>query len=158
MELLGRRFDLLTGKAIQADLSDLQVKVTKFKPSLQSEPSETTGRQSLKKMLEQAKIKAKKGEGRLPKYLAPVAPDQSARRQFSFSRLSGALHASAPPGIVAVKELDEFPEITLDPLGLGTLVHAVLAEVNFANLEILPRSFVAMLPCISHMETVPIFV
>ena len=130
MELLAQRFDLATGKARQ---TDLQVKVTKSKPPLQAEPSETTGRQSLKKMLEAADKKAKKGEGRLPKYLATIAPDQSARRQFSFSRLSGALHERTTPSIVSIQATEDILEPALDPLGLGTLVHAVMEEIDFAN-------------------------
>jgi len=130
MDLIARRFDLMTGKALQADL---QVKLTKAKPPLQTEPSEKTGRQSLKKLLEMAGKKAKKGEGRLPKYLAPVAPDQTARRQFSFSRLSGALHERTAANMVSVGELEDFLEPSLDPLGVGTLVHAVMEEIDFAN-------------------------
>jgi ATP-dependent helicase/nuclease subunit A len=138
MELLGRRFDIFTGKAIQADL---RVKVTTTKPPLQSEPSETYGRQSLKKLLEKAEIMVKKGEGRLPKYLAAVAPDKTARRQFSFSRLSGSLQEHSTPRLVEVEDTEEFFAPALDPLGIGTLVHAVLAEVDFAN----PGDFTAII-------------
>jgi ATP-dependent helicase/nuclease subunit A len=130
MELLARRFDLLSGKALQADL---QVKVIKSPPPLQGEPSESTERPRLKKLLEKARKMAQKGEGRLPKYLDPIAPDPRARRQFSFSRLSGSLHDYTPSNIVSVEELEQSPEISLDPRGLGTLVHAALAEVNFAE-------------------------
>ena len=137
MELLGRRFDLLTGKALQADL---HVNVTTSKPPLQAESSRTTGRQSLKKILEKAEKKAKKGEGRLPKYLAPIAPDRAARRQFSFSRLSGALHERTSASIVTLPEAEDYLEPALDPLGLGTLVHAVLEEIDFAN----PGDFAAI--------------
>jgi ATP-dependent exoDNAse (exonuclease V) beta subunit len=151
MELLGRRFDILTGKALQADL---HVNVTTSQPPLQSEPSQTTGRQSLKNILEKAEKKAIKGEGRLPKYLAPVAPDRAARRQYSFSRLSGALHGDCPDfrghrrealvdenGTVPfTSHTEDSLEPALDPLGLGTLIHAVLEEVDFAN----PGDFAAI--------------
>jgi len=130
MELLDQRFDRLTGKARK---STHQVKVVTSPPPLKIKPTKTTGRQTLKKLLQKAQKKAQKGEGRLPKYLAPVAPDKAARRQFSFSRLTGVLHERTPASIITVDETEEFPEKALDPLGLGTLVHAVLAEVDFTN-------------------------
>ncbi len=141
MELLSRRFDLFTGKLLEAATPDQLVKVTLSRPPLKSEPSETIGRQSLKKILEKAGKKAKKGEGRLPKYLAPVAADRAARRQFSFSRLSGALHERTPASIVTLPETEDFLEPALDPLGLGTLVHAALEEIDFAN----PGDFAAII-------------
>jgi ATP-dependent helicase/nuclease subunit A len=133
MGLLSQRFDLSTGKFLEAGPSDQQVKVTISRPPLMSEPTQTTGRQSLKKLLEKAEKKAKKGEGRLPKYLAPIPPDRAARRQFSFSRLSGALHEWTSASKVTLPETEDYLKPALDPLGLGTLVHAVLEEVDFAN-------------------------
>ena len=68
----------------------------------------------------------------MPKYLTAVPPDPTGRRQYSFSRLSGGLHARgrrAPPATAR----DAEGPATLDPLGLGTLVHAVLAEADFAR-------------------------
>jgi ATP-dependent helicase/nuclease subunit A len=138
MELLGRRFDLQTGKSLQ---NELQVKVTTTKPPVQSEPSDSAGRPNLIKLLEQAGKKAKKGEGRLPNYLAPIAPDQAAQRQYSFSRLSGALHGDCPyfraseNGTVPLSlfDMEEFTEPSVDPLGLGTLVHAVMEEIDFTS-------------------------
>ena len=38
---------------------------------------------------------AAEGQGRQSRYLGPVAPDAGARRQYSFSRLTGKLHARA---------------------------------------------------------------
>jgi ATP-dependent helicase/nuclease subunit A len=141
MELLSRRFDLFTGKPVRVATPDQLVKVTLSRPPLTSEPSETTGRQSLKKILEKAEKKAKKGEGRLPKYLAPVPPDLAARRQFSFSRLKGTLHDRTAEKIVGMGEIEGLSEPALDPLGLGTLVHAALEEIDFAN----PGDFAAII-------------
>ncbi len=138
MELLGRKFDLLTGKALDADL---QVKVTTSKPPIQKELTEATGRPRLEKLLEKAQKKAKKGDGRLPRYIAPIPADTSARRQFSFSRLSGKLHERTAASIVSLPDTEEFLEPALDPLGLGTLVHAVMEEVDFAN----PGDFAAII-------------
>ncbi len=162
MELLARRFDLFTGKAHQLNV---QVKVTASMPSLQNEPPDATSRQPLEKILAKAKKKAEKGQGRLPKYLAPIAPDQSARRQFSFSRLSGILHGDRPnfrgamPGMVGENGTvpfsvskhgtvplfmpleEDYFEPALDPLGVGTLVHAVLEAIDFTN----PGDFAAII-------------
>jgi ATP-dependent helicase/nuclease subunit A len=132
MELLLRRFDLFTGKSLEAAPPDQLVKVTLSRPPLKSEPSEASSRQSLNKILEKAEKKAKNGEGRLPKYLAPVPPDRAARRQFSFSRLSGALHEWTSASIVTLPETEDYLEPALDPLGLGTLIHAALEEIDFA--------------------------
>jgi ATP-dependent helicase/nuclease subunit A len=141
MELLSRRFDIMTGKRLEADTPEQLVKVTLSRPPLTSEPSETTGRVSLKKILEKAEKSAKKGKGRLPKYLAPVPPDRAARRQFSFSRLKGTLHERSADKIIGMEEIEGFSEPALDPLGVGTLVHAVMEEIDFAN----PGDFAAII-------------
>jgi ATP-dependent helicase/nuclease subunit A len=133
MELLSRRFDIISGQRVQADSPDQLVKVTISRPVLQSEPADTTGRQSLKKILEKAEKKAEKGKGRLPKYLAPVVADRAARRQFSFSRLKGTLHERSAEKIIGMEEIEKFSEPALDPLGVGTLVHAAMEEIDFAN-------------------------
>ena len=73
------------------------------------------------------------GQGRLPAYLAPIAADAAARRQYSFSRLSGQLHARTAGGQSTAGDGETAPEPSLDPKGLGTLVHAVLAEIDFAR-------------------------
>jgi ATP-dependent helicase/nuclease subunit A len=129
MELLSRRFDFSTG----ATLLQAKVKVTLSRPRLESEPSESSARQSLKNILKKADEMAKKGEGRLPKHLAPASPDRSARRQFSFSRLSGTLQERTSADVTSLPETEDLLEPVLDPLGLGTLVHAVLAEVDYAD-------------------------
>jgi ATP-dependent helicase/nuclease subunit A len=133
MELLSRRFDLFTGRCLEAEATDQLVKVTLSRPPLTSEPSEAIGRVSLKNILEKAEKKAEKGEGRLPKYLAPIAADRAARRQFSFSRLKGTLHERSADKIVGMEEIADFSEPALDPLGVGTLVHAVMEEIDFTN-------------------------
>ncbi len=81
LELLARRFDLLSGKALQADL---QVKVTTTEPPLEKKPARTCGRAPLVKLWKIAQKEAKNGEGRLPKYLAPIAPDPVRADNFPF--------------------------------------------------------------------------
>ena len=48
---------------------------------------------TLARLVEEADRMAAEGGGRTPKYLAVVPPDLRGRRQYSFSRLSGGLHA-----------------------------------------------------------------
>ena len=69
-----------------------------------------------------------------PQFLEAILPDRTGRQQYSFSRLSGGL---ALAGLAVPTGDDESSEgpATLDPLGLGTLVHAVLAEADFARAE-----------------------
>jgi len=65
--------------------------------------------------------------------LVPVATRE--RREFSFSRLHGSMHVRERTD----EALDEEPERTqpargrIDALGLGTLVHAALAEIRFGD-------------------------
>jgi len=73
------------------------------------------------------------GAGRWPRYLAPVPIDDAARRQYSFSRLTGKLHAETPGLDVGPLDADPLSEPSLDARGLGTLVHAVLAEIDFSR-------------------------
>ena len=56
-----------------------------------------------------------------------------ARRQYSFSRLTGKLHAQTAAIDASPLEGDASAEPPLDARGLGTLVHAVLEEIDFAR-------------------------
>ena len=67
-------------------------------------------------------------QGRLCRiYLRPVAIDRQARRQYSVSRLHGTLRQQCHEPVEMADD-DAGPSV-LDPLGLGTLVHAVLADL-----------------------------
>jgi ATP-dependent helicase/nuclease subunit A len=101
-------------------------------PPIQSKPVDLRSRRDLMKILEKARQMAEQGAGIRPRYLAPVPFDASARRQYSFSRLSGRLHARLVGVEVEGSEADISGEPPLDARGLGTLVHAVLAEIDFA--------------------------
>jgi ATP-dependent helicase/nuclease subunit A len=131
-ELLGRRFDLVTGQTL-AQLPDgypePKVKVTISEPPLTGTASKRQRRRDLKKLVDKAVQLAEKGAGSIPSHLGPVEPDRSARRGYSFSRLSGELHELSP--VIESEESTAGPS-QLDPLGLGTLVHAALAEVDLA--------------------------
>jgi ATP-dependent helicase/nuclease subunit A len=107
---------------------DAPVRVTASEPAVSVEPQDKGAWRDIGKLIEEARQMAARGEGCVPEHLAPVPPDAAGRRQFSFSRLSGAMHArdfQRPSGG------DEHePPASIDPLGLGTLVHAVLAELG----------------------------
>jgi ATP-dependent helicase/nuclease subunit A len=132
--LLARRFDLLTGKlraALPAGWPVPQVRVTRSAPSVAQTPVHAP-RRSLEKIIEQAVSLAAQESGHVPPDLEPVAPDATAPRRWSFSRLSGTMHPAAAPASSADDEeppTDRGP----DPLGLGTLVHAVLADLDFQH-------------------------
>jgi ATP-dependent exoDNAse (exonuclease V) beta subunit len=85
------------------------------------------------KIVETARQMAADGAGRQSRYLAPVSADARARRQYSFSRLTGKLHARPAGGDFSPLDADASAAPPLDARGLGTLVHAVLAEVDFAR-------------------------
>ena len=172
---------------------DVPLRLTTTAPVLRSKIASGAVRRDLRKIVAKAQQMAESGSGRVPKHLDPIAPDLTARRQFSFSRLSGMLHAVAGGELERVDEgvggglsqfsfdengtvplagtvLDRTQDETrfegdspmtpradtegdspifapqklgqspgqesaaaLDPRGLGTLVHAVLAEVDFAQ-------------------------
>ena len=85
------------------------------------------------KIVAKARQMAADGSGRQPRYLAPVAYDATARRQYSFSRLTGKLHAQPAGGEFSPLDAEASAAPPLDARGLGTLVHAVLAEIDFAR-------------------------
>jgi len=123
-ELLARRFDPETGEA-RNGASTLRVRVTATEPAV-SATTTKSAHADLGNLVETATQLAAAGRGRIPEGLAPIPPDLSARRQYSFSRLTGALHA--PRTRSPANSQDEAIPAALDPLGLGTLVHAVMAD------------------------------
>jgi ATP-dependent helicase/nuclease subunit A len=129
-ELVYRRFDPATGAARAADAKpQAAVRVIASQPPVGATPAGTTPWRDLEEVVYKARQMAARGEGRVPAHLAAVPPDPAARREFSFSRLSGAMHAREAQQPV---DDDGPPPSTIDPLGLGTLVHAVLAELASA--------------------------
>lgn len=148
MELIDHRFDLMTGeervaggdssrRSVSGDASykaeSCKVKVTTVEPTIQSKPVDLRQRRDLMKIVEKAQQMAGDGAGRTPRYLTPVPYDSTARRQYSFSRLTGQLHARTVGVDRSLLDADVSAEPPLDARGLGTLVHAVLAEIDFAR-------------------------
>jgi ATP-dependent helicase/nuclease subunit A len=133
--LIGDRFDLENG-ALTADLAEgyatPRVHVQQD-PATDHKPSARLRGPDLLKLLGEAHQLAADGHAIVPTEVGPVAVDHAARRQFSFSRLTGrllrsepdestALAAATPPPISSLR--------TVDARTLGTLVHEVLARVD----------------------------
>ena len=137
-ELINRRFDPQTG-CLRVELPDgfrtPKLRVTCDEPPLDRKPSKGSRRPNLDKLVDKALELADSGAGKDASLLEPIPPDASARRQYSFSRLSGALHPHADDVEAAGLEDPEglSSSSRLDPLGLGTLVHDVLAEIDFTR-------------------------
>ena len=86
----------------------------------------------LQKTMDKARKLAAAGKGLIPDLLPPLCVNLAARRQYSFSRLRGTIHVQQTPwetGGPGLKEDETATVPALDPLGLGTLVHAVLADL-----------------------------
>jgi len=140
MELIRRRFTHLWEGDRPGDSPEgsVEVRVTTVEPPLNYKPSSTRARRDLKKLREKACQTSESGRGRAPKYLAAVAPDPAAFRRFSFSSLTGelraAIHADELGREVDEVVLEEGPEKgPLSGTELGTLVHAVLEVIDFAD-------------------------
>jgi ATP-dependent exoDNAse (exonuclease V) beta subunit len=136
MSLLARRFDLRTGELrvkLPAGYARPQVRVTLEEPPLPAERGGAARRPSLVELADQAAHLASIGDCDVAALSGPVAADLSARRQFSFSRLHGKLKVplTAAEAVEAVPA--PLPTVQVDALELGTLVHAVLAEISFGQ-------------------------
>ena len=140
IDLLARQFHLLSGKlkrALPSGYATPEVRVTTTQPAIQSKPVDLRVRRDLLKIVDKAQSMADEGGGKRSHYLAPVSYDPTARRQYSFSRLTGKLHAQTVAAGPELFEAETEAEPRLDPRGLGTLIHAVLAEIDYGSL--LPR-------------------
>jgi ATP-dependent helicase/nuclease subunit A len=160
MEMIAKRFDLMTGTPMLAvqksprDKSPIQgwalqcpadasrtptpeirelARVTTAEPPIQSAPVSLRHRRDLMEIVEKAEQMAADGQGSRPRYLAPVPRDATARRQYSFSRLTGQLHARTARIDETAFDSGTSAEPPLDARGLGTLVHAVMEEIDFAS-------------------------
>jgi ATP-dependent helicase/nuclease subunit A len=128
MELIAERFNLETGVVVAA----LPKGYEEPRVRVPSEP--TTGQKLVGKsrgpdlihLVEDARQLAAEGGGTEPREVVPIPVDRAARRQFSFSRLTGQLVRSDLPRVVPLAT-------AVDPRGLGSLVHAVLERINFAD-------------------------
>ena len=136
-KLLAKRFDLISGQLredvkLPPEYDRPTVRVTSQPPTLQSQ-GQKKPRANLQKVIEETLAAQKKKTAQVPSAVDAVQEDPAARRKFSFSRLSGKLYENhrAPIPVAADVESVVVPAQELDPRQLGTLVHAVLENVDF---------------------------
>jgi len=142
MELLAERFDLETGEPCARTKTDPvspQVRVTRTCPAM-ARPVDD-GKKHLRPgdAVERALQLSVLGDVQLPRFVERIEPDRTALRQYSFSRLAGTLHkpkALAPP-LIDEEDTTQAAQ-KIDPLGLGTLVHDVMAVLDLTRPEQLP--------------------
>jgi ATP-dependent helicase/nuclease subunit A len=131
-QLLAEQFDLASG-ALRASLPDGYprpvIRVTKEEPAIQTRPTPSQGRPRLGEIVARVRETPPKKQA-LPASVLALPADRRARRGFSFSRLSGELKAWEATEAWS-PEADEPLPVRVDALGLGTLVHEVLAVCDF---------------------------
>jgi ATP-dependent helicase/nuclease subunit A len=152
-EFLGERFDLENGTLLRprvGQLPKIEIAVTVTKPAIETEPSTKPRRPDWTKLIEAAPSKGrKKAAGAAsatgPVETAAIPPRAGARRRFSFSRELGLLKLARAEGedeaerpgrhVAAEHEGEASGETTAVATGteLGTLVHGVLATIDFAR-------------------------
>ncbi len=132
LEMVQRQFDLCSG-SVAGDGQRVLAKVIRAEPPLPRKLPAATKRQDLQKIIDKARKLATAGGGTIPPHLPPPPFDSAARKHYSFSRLRGSMHPreTYPPSLAEEEALSAQP--ALDPLGLGTLVHAVLADLAAAR-------------------------
>ncbi len=137
LRLLARRFDLHTGTCVASlprGFETPQVRVITSEPPI-SERQQQRRRPNLEAVIAQAEALSAKSVAAPPASIRPIAIDAAARREFSFSRLNGTLHAARMASTDESAEPEAAAEQrgAIDPLGLGTLVHAVLEEIPLGS-------------------------
>lgn len=134
MQLLSERFDQHTGRflgKLKTKDSLPEVRVTCEEPPLPADRDAARRRPSLEDLADRAAHLAKIGDCAAVPFAGSVPADLSARRQFSFSRLHGKLKVPQTAAEAVESVPMPPPTVQVDALDLGTLVHAVLAEVSF---------------------------
>ncbi|HEY2840500.1 MAG TPA: UvrD-helicase domain-containing protein [Pirellulales bacterium] len=134
LSLIAERYNLATGEligAIPPHYARPQVRVT-LDPPAASAPAVASGRVNLVDVASAARNVAI-GKMKPSALVSPVAADEGARAFYSFSRLSGALRPVAEietSGVWAEATGDDHP--TEGAAELGTLVHSVMAQIDFS--------------------------
>jgi len=98
------------------------VRVTTVQPSVRSKPVDLRQRRDLMKIVEKGGADGRRWAGKRPHYLTSVPCDAAARRQYSFSRLTGTIHAETAGSTPARWRATPRARRRLDPRSLGTLV------------------------------------
>lgn len=137
MKLLAERFDLQNGAFtghLPAGYAQPRVRVHCENETTDRSTVGKSRRPDLLHILAIAHELSAIGDAILPREVDPIPVDRSARRQFSFSRLTGQLvRHEAPRSILTTDSFNSATPPRIDPRGLGTLVHDVLERIDFRN-------------------------
>ena len=131
LKLLSEHFSLTTGACL-TNLPDgyvaPEVCVTTSEPETDRKPAGPTHGTDLVKLIAKTHQLAEAGKGIVPAEVAPIAVSPHARKRFSFSRLSGEFEVASRESRATSSQA-----LSGDALALGTLVHAVLERIDFAQ-------------------------
>jgi ATP-dependent helicase/nuclease subunit A len=146
MELLAAEFDLTTGSRLAGDPPEGPLaKATLAPPPFDGRRHAAPRRRDLAQLAAEAEEQSVQPGLTLPPRVGPILADGRARRQLSFSRLTGKLVAAMPSSPNDVDGLDAAVDVSsrerlsaesspgADARQFGTLVHDVLAEVDLAR-------------------------
>jgi ATP-dependent helicase/nuclease subunit A len=135
MKLIAGRFDLASGEVVatpppRAEKARIQVTTD---PKSNYTPEGKTRGEDLVAVIDAARAEAASRRHTTPSEVCPIPVDNAARRQFSFSRLTGQLvRRDVPwtPGVSPVAVDSRSDGALIDPRGFGSLVHDVLARLS----------------------------
>lgn len=141
---LGERFDLETGEVkvrTKPDEPRPQIVVTKVIPPAPQDAEKASRRPNWPKLIERAAKERPPAKSEIVAGLQTIAPAESSRRRYSFSRLSGRLERVADDlerledAALAGGVDDGLADATSELQGtaLGTLIHGVLATLDYAR-------------------------
>ena len=137
-QLLAERFDLATGAclaALPAGYTIPLVKVITSEPPLDTAAKGDARRPHLADMVQQVREQTPRQTPNLPVSVATVSADRQARRVFSFSSLNDESDETigfTAAGVLKNGEDGGTPTSQEEAIQLGTLIHAVLANWDFA--------------------------
>jgi hypothetical protein len=134
IKLIAEHFDLATGeyrRVLPAGYDHPRVHIAP--PPAALKPVGRSHGPDLLRVLDEAHALAAEGQGVMPPGVRPILVDRTARRQFSFSRLSGQLVIDRPASFTRQAATMPGPESPPDARGLGSLVHDVLARIDFGS-------------------------
>ncbi len=135
IELLAQRFDLESGRltaALPRGYDAPGIRVIKQMPVTSTTPHSPHTRVDLGGVVDEIETLAAAGRALSTPFVPAVAVDHAAQRRLSVSRLSGFVTPRAATMFARSPDAEDEPA-SIDRLGLGTLVHSVLANVDLKN-------------------------
>ena len=136
LKLLGEHYSLTTGDCL-TPLPDgyavPNICVTTTEPDTDRKPAGPAHGADLEKLIAKTHQLAEGGKGIVPAEVAPIAVSPHARKRFSFSRLSGELEVASWEVASRESRVASFQALSGNARALGTLVHAVLERIDFAQ-------------------------